>query len=294
MSDSESAQGFTIHPGFLEVCDGDHYAAGILWVLDRIQVAIEDGRRESWFVKSAREIAEKDLLGWCSRGTVARRLEKLEEMGLIEKGVEPEQSKGTRLRVRSTKLNRMVNEAGYAIPWRPLSDAVSVSQGSVSPDRSGQGIDHSDQGGSKGIDHTEQSIDHSDQPAPSLDNVCVNAHARGDGPPDCNEFFDISRGRVDPHDEMDAMQFQTAWKRYIGRQYQFSSEVHRDRMRCLLAHFSEREIREALIETRKEADNPGWGYFRKVVQGNARNHDDDKRDSGGDGTTASDLVEKYR
>jgi len=96
--------------------------------------------------------------------------------------------------------------------------------------------------------------------------------------PPCDEYFDVDREPLPKDERWDMMALQHAWRDDLSRPLDVADTLTRQRVLCLLAHFTEDEIREALAQTRKNADRPSWSYFRAVLESDDDAGSDDEQE----------------
>lgn len=78
--------------------------------------------RDGWFYKTAKELAEDDLMGYTSRSTAGERLQKFEELGFLESAKLSPMGMDRKkyFRVNIPKIQEELNKIGYNLEGYPL------------------------------------------------------------------------------------------------------------------------------------------------------------------------------
>lgn len=251
-----------LRPDFLELLDGDHRAAIFLSQAVYWQTRTEN----DWFWKTAEDWESET---WVPPSAQQRVRAKLREYDFWHEKREGMPAKLHFYIDLEALENAIVNEVVDPSVNRSVTGGQNKSGGNAQTYKANP---PNKSGGNTQTDAPPHNA-RATRSETTKETTNKDSQRRDAHPPACEEFFDLDRDPIPERDRMDLMQFQSAWRNATGENYQISRGNNRDRALCLLAHFTEREVRGALQVTKRRATGPPWGYFSAVLESDQKPSD---------------------
>lgn len=295
----------TVREEWVEITHQDLEAALVLEQLLQWQRWVHDRTdRDGWIQKSRSNLAD-DLLGTKSPSTLRRRLDKLEEMQLLEsRPSDDAQTSKKEWRIDYQELRSQTIDAGY--DWDTLIRSSGKKSIPIPDDQTPvqceQPLVHDEQGLSNVNNpplsnvnnHNEDNKDHTMHTQSARSGEGSDEVRQPTKAPDISEWFDgldqrdpLPEGRRVEFDD-----FSEGWKQVTGQDFgqqgdggwhmaNGPDESDMQKYRVVSAYFTPDEIRRALKKVKRSDPDYPWSYFRSTLEGQC----DAYRD--GDGESAA-------